>query len=139
MRYLGEIIAALKQKQKKKEALVPFTTLNNDDAISGVCTGRFQIVDVRTPKEYDSHHIPDSMPIPIQELEKRYAELDPSREILVVCERGVRSQKACSFLNKMGFKRLYNLNGGLSAYKGLKVGKGFRLKIKSYFSKLLHF
>lgn len=133
MSLLGEIIGALKHKREKKETPLPFISLNSEEVISGILMGRFQVVDVRTSREYESHHIPDSMLIPIQELEKRYAELDPSRETLVVCERGVRSQKACFLLRQIGFKRLYNLNGGLSCYKGPKVGKALSiLRIKSY-------
>jgi rhodanese-related sulfurtransferase len=101
----------------------PFTNLDGEDVASGILAGRFQVLDVRTPREYESHHIPGSTLIPLQQLDSRYAELNPSREILVVCEHGIRSQDACLFLSEMGFKRLYHLIGGLSAYRGPQEGK----------------
>ena len=124
-------------KESTTEATVPFTSLNSEDAMPGILKGRFQVLDVRTPGEYESYHIPDSILVPIHELENRYAELNQSRETLVVCERGIRSQRACRILSEMGFKTLYNLNGGLSCYKGPKEGKRFSiLKIKSYLWKI---
>ncbi len=136
MNLFRQIIGIKNKKKLKNEPPLPLTSLNSEEAISGMLMRRFQIVDVRTPKEYESHHLPDSILMPIQELETRYAELEPSRETLVVCERGVRSQKACCFLSEMGFKRLYNLNGGLSNYKGPKEGKSLKLKMKIYFRKI---
>lgn len=122
------------------EVTAQFTTLNSKDVIYGISEDRFQLVDVRTAKEYEAHHIPDSMLIPIQELEKRYVELDSTRETLVICERGVRSQEACSFLSKMGFMKLYNLKGGLCRYEGAQDGKHlFKSKMKNLFWRIFHF
>jgi len=103
----------------------PFTNLDGEEAVSNILTGRFQVLDVRSPREYESHHIPGSTLIPLQQLDSRHVELNPSCEILVVCERGIRSQDACLFLCEMGFKRLYRLIGGLSSYRGPQKGKRF--------------
>ncbi|MGE5446523.1 MAG: rhodanese-like domain-containing protein [Ignavibacteriales bacterium] len=104
----------------------PFINLDGEEVISGIIAERFQVLDVRTPREYEFRRIPGSTLIPLQQLDSRYAELDPSREILVVCEHGIRSQDACLFLSEMGFKRLYHLVGGLSAYRGPQEGKMFK-------------
>lgn len=104
----------------------PFINLDGEEVASGIQAGRFQVLDVRTPREYVSHHIPGSTLIPLQQLDGRYSELDPSCEILVVCERGIRSQDACLSLSEMGFKRLYHLIGGLSDYRGPQEGKRFK-------------
>jgi len=103
----------------------PFINLGGEEVISDIIAGRFQVLDVRTPREYKSHHILGSTLIPLQQLDTRYTELDPSREILVVCEHGIRSQDACLFLSEMGFKRLYHLIGGLSAYREPQEGERF--------------
>lgn len=100
----------------------PFTCIDGEGAVSNVLSGRFQVVDVRSPNEYQSHHLPGSIHIPLQQLENRYKELDTTRETLVVCERGIRSQDACWFLSDMGFRQLYHLTGGLSVYKGPQEG-----------------
>jgi rhodanese-related sulfurtransferase len=132
IRLLEWIINIKRVKENTREATVLFTSLNGKEAMTGILLDKFQVLDVRTPGEYETYHISDSILIPAQELENRYTELNPSRDILVVCERGVRSQKACRFLSEMGFKRLYNLDGGLSCYKGPKVGKN-PFKIRNYF------
>ena len=43
----------------------------------------FNLVDVRQPSEYETHHIPGSKLIPIAELDKRLDELDPAKPTLV--------------------------------------------------------
>ena len=112
-------------RDSHEEERDPFTNLDGEEAVSYILEGRFQILDVRTPREYESHRIPNSRLIPLQHLESRYTEIDLSREILVVCEHGIRSQDACLFLSEMGFKRLYHLIGGLSSYRGPQEGKRF--------------
>jgi len=109
-------------KPRYEEKPDPFAGIDGEEAVSSVLSGRFQVVDVRSHYEYQSHHIPGSIHIFIQQLENRYKELDPTRDTLVVCERGIRSQDACWFLSDMGFKQLFHLTGGLSVYKGPQEG-----------------
>lgn len=77
-----------------------------------------QIIDVRQPEEYVTGHIPGSKLIPLGEIQMRYQEIDPNVETVVVCRSGARSGMACDYLGKMGYKHLYNLMGGLSAWDG---------------------
>lgn len=72
------------------------------------------VLDVRTEPEYRSHRLPDSLLIPVQELEARLAELDKRRSYLVYCEHGVRSRGACALLSHHGFTQLTNLRGGVA-------------------------
>jgi rhodanese-related sulfurtransferase len=112
-------------RDSREEGRDPFINLDGEEVVSYILEGRFQILDVRTPREYESHRIPNSRLMPLQHLESRYTEIDLSREILVVCEHGIRSQDACLFLSEMGFKRLYHLTGGLSSYRGPQEGKSY--------------
>ena len=109
-------------KASYEEEPDPFTSMDGEEAVSGVLSGRFKVLDVRSPYEYQSHHIPGSIHIPLQQLENGYKELDPTRETLVACEHGIRSQDACWFLSDMGFRQLYHLTGVLSVYKGPQEG-----------------
>ncbi len=70
------------------------------------------IVDVREPAEWAAGHIKGSKHIPIGQLFLRAAELDASREMIVVCRSGNRSRLACELLNGKGFKTA-NMIGGL--------------------------
>jgi adenylyltransferase/sulfurtransferase len=74
---------------------------------------KVRIIDVREPNEYQINRIPGSELIPLGDIPKRYAELDPNEEIVVQCKMGGRSAKAADFLRSVGFKRVLNLKGGI--------------------------
>jgi len=70
------------------------------------------ILDVREPHEYQICHLNGYL-IPVGDLPKRVHELDSSREIVAHCRSGVRSARAVNFLRRAGFKKVYNLTGGI--------------------------
>jgi glyoxylase-like metal-dependent hydrolase (beta-lactamase superfamily II)/rhodanese-related sulfurtransferase len=73
------------------------------------------ILDVREPSEYRTANIGGDL-IPLAELPRRYADLDKSKEIIVHCHHGNRSQRAVEFLYEKGFKNVKNLVGGIEAW-----------------------
>ncbi len=73
------------------------------------------ILDVREPHEYQICNLKGTL-IPLGELPKRVSELDSSREMVVHCRSGKRSADAIAFLQKTGFKKLWNLKGGVLAW-----------------------
>jgi sulfur-carrier protein adenylyltransferase/sulfurtransferase len=73
------------------------------------------VLDVREPHEYQICNIGGYL-IPLGDLPKRVNELDSSREIVAHCRSGVRSGKAVAFLQQAGFKKVYNLAGGILAW-----------------------
>jgi len=77
------------------------------------------ILDVRTQGEYDAEHICNATLIPLDELESRLIELYPynNTEIIVYCQSGSRSVNASQILNINGFTKVYNMVGGISAWK----------------------
>ncbi len=77
---------------------------------------KFVLVDVREPHEYQIGKIPGSKLIPLGEIAQRANELDTADNIIVHCKSGGRSVKAVQTLQKMGFKRLRNLKGGILAW-----------------------
>lgn len=81
------------------------------------------LLDVREPDEWRAARIPGARLIPLHELPSRLAELDPQREIIVVCRSGNRSAHATAYLQRAGFARVANLAGGLIAWSraGLPV------------------
>jgi adenylyltransferase/sulfurtransferase len=66
---------------------------------------RLQVLDVREPFEAQISRIEGATLIPLGELQKRYSELDPSRDLVVHCKVGGRSAKAVSFLRTTAFRR----------------------------------
>src|SRR5690242_17158504 len=73
------------------------------------------ILDVREPHEYDICNL-DGHLIPLGELPQRVHELDSSREIVAHCRSGKRSADAVDFLQKAGFRKIWNLKGGILAW-----------------------
>jgi len=66
-------------------------------------------LDVRTKKEVAANAAPGSMNIPLAELESKINNLDPSKNILVFCEAGVRASRVKSILIKKGFSSVINV------------------------------
>jgi sulfur-carrier protein adenylyltransferase/sulfurtransferase len=74
---------------------------------------KLRIIDVREPNEWQINRIPGAQLIPLGEIPRRYAELDPDEEFVMQCKVGGRSAKAADFLRSVGFKRVLNLRGGI--------------------------
>ncbi len=81
------------------------------------------VVDVREATEYAQGHIADAKHIPLAQLGERLKELTRYKEkpVLLHCQGGVRSAKACDLLAKQGFTKLYNLQGGINAWQQAKL------------------
>lgn len=76
----------------------------------------FVLVDVREPFEYEISRIPGSRLIPLGELPARLSELDSADDIVLQCKSGGRSAKALRILQEAGFRKLSNLEGGITAW-----------------------
>lgn len=81
------------------------------------CSGGLLLLDVREPWEWMQGHLPGAMHIPLGDLERRAGEVDPTRPVVVYCKGGVRSQQAAMFLAQRGHEAVYNLAGGLEAWR----------------------
>ena len=81
------------------------------------------VLDVRTEKENKAGRIPGSVLIDFNspDFDKKVADLDKNKTYLVHCAAGVRSARACKKMETLGFKKLYNLEGGMGAWE--KAGK----------------
>ncbi len=77
---------------------------------------KFTLIDVREPNEWDICRIPGAKLIPLGTVAERVSELDSADEIVVNCHFGGRSAKACDLLQKIGFKKVKNLAGGIDAW-----------------------
>jgi molybdopterin/thiamine biosynthesis adenylyltransferase/rhodanese-related sulfurtransferase len=73
------------------------------------------ILDVREPHEYQICNLNGHL-IPLGELPRRVHELDSSREIVAHCRSGKRSAEAVDFLRKAGFRKIFNLRGGILSW-----------------------
>jgi rhodanese-related sulfurtransferase len=73
------------------------------------------ILDVRNQNEFDLCNLKGHL-IPFVELPSRLNELDPEAHIIVHCHAGGRSRRATEYLMSQGFKKVFNLRGGITAW-----------------------
>jgi rhodanese-related sulfurtransferase len=76
------------------------------------------LVDVRTPGEYENGHLKNAKNININDenFEPSLTALDTNKPIFVYCLSGNRSMRAAKVMESMGFKTIYNMAGGFSAW-----------------------
>ena len=84
------------------------------------------VIDVRTPEEYASGHIPGAVNIPFDQVAQRIAELDAPHGVALYCMVGPRARKGESALMAAGYETVFHLDGGLAAWQaaGLPVEGG---------------
>lgn len=86
------------------------------------------LVDVRETHEVDEFacDVPETLILPLSELQLRYQELPKDRELIMVCAGGGRSLYALSFLIGQGYQKVANLDGGVFTWNslGLPVKRG---------------
>jgi phage shock protein E len=77
-----------------------------------------QILDVRTPEEWESGTIEGATKMNFfdKDFNQQLENLDKTKPIYVYCKSGGRSGKAVKQLEKMGFTTIYNLLGGITAW-----------------------
>ena len=104
-----------------KQFFIPVQSMDVPQAqklINDLSARDLSIVDVRQPKEYEQGHIPGSRLVPLPELGDRLDELNPEQSTLVYCATGMRSSSAAQILAGQGYKTVYNLAGGFTAWNG---------------------
>ncbi len=87
-------------------------TLSPAEAAEIISSGDADVVDVRDEAEWTSGHIAQARLVPLDQLRA-----DPERalrrdSIIFVCARGVRSLTAAKLAERLGFSKLYNVEGG---------------------------
>ncbi|MFF4548564.1 rhodanese-like domain-containing protein [Streptomyces sp. NPDC001435] len=91
-------------------------TLGTDQARTRL--HEFTVIDVRTPAEYASGHLPGALNIPVDHIRRALPEIRDAAErgdVLVVCASGARSENACRLLAAHGIATA-TLAGGTGAW-----------------------
>ena len=99
-----------------------FDFLKQPDVNQGVAdyhnTPGAVLLDVRTPQEYSEGHIPESINVPLQTIDKVRSVVENKDTVLYVyCYSGARSRQATAMLQHMGYTNVQNI-GGIAAYHG---------------------
>ncbi|MEM9680921.1 MAG: rhodanese-like domain-containing protein [Bacteroidota bacterium] len=78
-----------------------------------------QLVDVRSPQEYEKEHIARSQNIDFRSptFDEDIKKLDKDKPVILYCKSGKRSAKCVKKLEEAGFEKIYELEGGISKWK----------------------
>jgi len=110
--FTGSLISCEAQ-HKQTVALVPPTEfserMTNDNG---------QVIDVRTPKEYQAGHIENAVNLHVYDadFEQRVEKLDKEEPVYVYCKAGGRSAEAVEVMKAKGFQTIVELEGGMDAW-----------------------
>lgn len=74
------------------------------------------LLDVREPWEFEKCQLDGSILIPMRQIPSAVEDLDPEKEIVVICHHGIRSRQVAYYLEQQGFDNLINLEGGVEAW-----------------------
>ncbi len=69
------------------------------------------LLDVRTPEEFASGHIPGAVNISVDALAQRLSEVPQEAPVVVYCRSGNRSNQATQILDQAGYTQIYDLGG----------------------------
>jgi rhodanese-related sulfurtransferase len=96
----------------------PFGRLTARDASDRVGKGELTIVDVREQWEYARDHIPNAKLTPLGQIIAKPEEAITADDVVFVCEVGQRSAVAAELAAAVGKKHVFNLEGGMQAWRG---------------------
>jgi glyoxylase-like metal-dependent hydrolase (beta-lactamase superfamily II)/rhodanese-related sulfurtransferase len=85
--------------------------------------GLAQVIDVREPEEWNGSlgHIAQAKLIPLGELATRAGEIDRERPVVMACRSGARSAQAVVILQRLGFRNVANLAGGIIRWRATGI------------------
>jgi len=104
-------------------------TLSASELAEAQRAGAVTLVDVRTPAEFQSAHIPGSYNVPLDQLAEHRAEFGGvGSPLVLVCRSGMRARQAEQSLQEADIPRLHVLDGGVGAWEqaGLPLTRGLQ-------------
>jgi len=114
-------LISCKSQEKKQDT---FIDVNVEEFQKMLGEKGAQLIDVRTPGEYENGHLIDALLINYMADDfktKAFKGLDKSKPVLVYCASGGRSAKSAKIYKDAGFEKVYNLLGGIRAWKAKEL------------------
>jgi len=110
---IGNIIADKYRKYEIVDAKGAIDLMDDKDNLI--------ILDVREKKERKAGYIEGDKHIPLASVKDKLDSLDTNKNVLVYCRSGSRSAHIAGLLTRNGFEKVYNLKGGINAWKRAKL------------------
>ncbi len=102
-------------------------TISPREAAEFISANEVDVVDVRDASEWSTGHIPNARLVPLDQLRADPENALPHREsIIFVCARGVRSLTAAKLAERLGFSKVFSVDGGTAGWAkaGLPLVQG---------------
>ena len=90
------------------------------DFKTAITQENIQLIDVRTPREYQSGHIKNAVNLDFFDranFQEKVGDMDKEKPVYLYCRSGNRSQKAAHLMADMGFQEIYDLKGGYNSWQ----------------------
>ncbi len=112
------LLFSCKNNSQSNDKNTTVEVINPTDFKAKVDNKTVQLIDVRTPEEYDAGHLKNSKNINFYEdnFMTQMETLDKTQPVYVYCKSGGRSGKASTKLKEAGFTKVYDLDGGFLAW-----------------------
>jgi rhodanese-related sulfurtransferase len=112
------VAAAAAISYEIRERVQAFAALSAMQAVRLMNQGAL-VIDLRSKELYDAGHIGDARNVPVRELESQADSLKKWRDksVITYCDSGVDGASAARTLMKLGFTKVFNLQGGLGAWQ----------------------
>jgi len=114
----GAIIACKAPTKELAEVIETIQILDKAAFESGITNSDIQLIDVRTPNEYEEGHIDNATLIDFlaDNFKDKVQSLDKNKPVYLYCRSGGRSGRASKILKELGFIEIYDLKGGYMAW-----------------------
>lgn len=109
---IGNIVTDKLKKYEDVDTTAATELMDDDNLI---------VLDVREKKELKAGYIKGSMHIPLSDVKNQLDKLDKNKSILVYCRSGSRSAHIAGVLTRNEYENVYNLKGGIQAWKRAKL------------------
>lgn len=122
--FILSVIVSFSFLSCKEEAKSGITNISVEEMQTLLKMDEVQLVDVRTPEEYQEGFIANAQNIDYlsPEFDKKIKKLDKQKPVILYCRSGKRSSKSSKILLKAGFVKIYNLKGGFLKWQEEDMG-----------------
>lgn len=94
-------------------------TISTDELRQKLAQDRtLQVIDVREVHEYKTEHIKQAKNVPLSRFNHADARILKDKPVYVICQSGMRSQRAAAMLKQAGYTDVYSVKGGMNFWRG---------------------
>jgi hydroxyacylglutathione hydrolase len=116
-KFAGYLLGGMEEWDNAGLPLVTLPQMPVHDLKDALPPRDLQVLDVRTPQEWEGGHVPGARYLFLPELPKKLDRLDKEKPLAVYCDSGYRASLAASLLQREGFTKVRNVPGSWKAWK----------------------